>query len=411
LRGDLSEAGYNNGKTRMRAFREGSQAIAEVVSLCKPGVISAYPITPQTHIVEGLAQLVADGKLNSQFVNVESEHSAASVVLGASATGVRVYTATSSQGLFLMAEVLFNIAGMRLPVVLTCANRAISAPISIWNDQQDSVSLRDSGLIQFYAENNQEAVDWHLIAYRLAEDKNVMLAAMVCIDGYLLTHGIEILDMPEQKEIDRFLPPYQPAYKLDVEYPLTLGFLADPDYYMETRFAIQETHKEILKFMPQLFADFSSTFGRNYNFVEKYRLEDAEKVIVAMGSVCGTIKDVVDELRKKGKKVGLLKIWVLRPFPYQDIYNALKGILKIAVLDRALSLGSFAPLASELRALFFGKKKTPKVISSFVAGLGGRDISKESIKQIFRQLNQKEISGKFIDLKPELLQTPLETKT
>lgn len=391
----------------MREFLEGSKAIAKVVGLCKPGVISAYPITPQTHIVEELAQMVADGKLNSQFVNVESEHSAASVVLGGSATGVRVFTATSSQGLFLMAEVLFNMAGMRLPVVLTCTNRAMSAPISIWNDHQDSVSLRDAGLMQFYAENIQEAVDLHLIAYRIAENKDVMLPAMVCIDGYILTHGSEPVDMPEQDKVDKFLPAYEPPYKLDVNNPLTLGFLTDPDYYMETRFAIQETHKEILEHLPGVFADFSSIFGRSYNFVEKYRLEDAEKAIIALGSVCGTIKDVVDELRKKGKKVGLLKISALRPFPVQEIYNALKGIPRIAVLDRALSLGSFAPLFSEIKALFFGKQKSPKVISSFIAGLGGRDITRESVKQIFRQLTQREVTGKFIDLKPELLQEKL----
>lgn len=391
----------------MREFLEGSQAIARIVRLCKPGVISAYPITPQTHIVEELAQMIADGKLNSQFINVESEHSAASAVLGGSATGVRVFTATSSQGLFLMAEVLFNIAGMRLPVVLTCANRAMSAPISIWNDHQDSVSLRDAGLIQFYAENIQETADFHLIAYRIAENRNVMLPAMVCIDGYILTHGIEPVDIPEQEKVDRFLPEYHPSYKLDVDNPLTLGFLADPEYYMETRFAIQETHKEVLKLLPQVFEEFSSVFGRNYNLIEEYRLEDAEKAIVAMGSVCGTIKDVIDELRKKGKRVGLLKISVLRPFPAQEIYNALKGVPRVAVLDRALSLGSFAPLFSEIKALFFGKKKTPKIISSFIAGLGGRDITRESLKQIFRQLNQREVAGKFIDLKPELLQDKL----
>ncbi|MFC1658489.1 pyruvate ferredoxin oxidoreductase [Candidatus Omnitrophota bacterium] len=391
----------------MREFQEGSKAIAKVVSLCKPGVISAYPITPQTHMVEELAQLVADGKLNSQFINVESEHSAASVVLGASATGVRVYTATSSQGLFLMAEVLFNIAGMRLPIVLTCANRAMSAPISIWNDQQDSVSLRDCGFIQFYAENIQEAVDLHLIAYRLAENRDIMLPAMVCIDGYILTHGMETVDTPEQEQVDRFLPAYQAPYKLDVNNPLTLGFLTDPDYYMETRFAIQETHKEILGILPQLFTEFASGFARNYDFIEKYRLEDADKAIVAMGSACGTIKDVVDDLRKKGKRVGLLKISCLRPFPFQDIYNALKGIPRIAVMDRALSLGSLPPLYSEIKSLFFGKKKSPKVISGFVAGLGGRDITRESVKQLFRQLNQREVWGKFIDLKPELLQEKL----
>ena len=230
----------------MKEFVEGSHAIAEIVKLCQPGVISAYPITPQTHIVEDLAQMVADGTLSSQFVNVESEHSAASVVLGASATGVRAYTATSSQGLFYMAEVVFNIAGMRLPVVMTCANRAISAPINIWNDQQDSISLRDAGWVQIYAEDNQEAVDFHLISYRLAEDKRVMLPVMACMDGFILTHGMETLDMPEQEKVDKFLPVYKPLYKLDTENPITMGILADPDYYMEARYAIQETMKQVI---------------------------------------------------------------------------------------------------------------------------------------------------------------------
>src|SRR4030043_393044 len=189
----------------MKQFLEGSLAVAEAVKLCKPGVISAYPFTPQTHIVEELAQMVADGELAAQFVNVESEHSAASVVLGAVATGVRAYTATSSQGLFYMAEVLFNIAGLRLPVILTCANRAVSAPINIWNDQQDSVSMRDTGWIQFYAENIQELVDLHLIAYRVGEDKSMMLPVMVCMDGYILTHGLETVDMPTQEQEDKFL--------------------------------------------------------------------------------------------------------------------------------------------------------------------------------------------------------------
>ena len=236
----------------MKEFLEGSHAIAEVIKSCKPGVISAYPITPQTHIVEGLAQMVSDGQLKSQFVNVESEHSAASVVLGGSATGVRVYTATSSQGLFYMQEVVFNIAGMRLPVVMTCANRAISAPINIWNDQQDSISLRDAGWLQIYAENNQEAVDFHLIGYRLAEDKRVMLPVMVCMDGFILTHGMEAVDMPEQEKVDKFLPPYAPLYKLDPAQPISMGLLADPDYYMETRFAIQETMKESLGYLSDI---------------------------------------------------------------------------------------------------------------------------------------------------------------
>jgi len=389
----------------MKEFLEGSHAIAEVIRSCKPGVISAYPITPQTHIVEDLAQMVSDGQLKSQFVNVESEHSAASVVLGGSATGVRVYTATSSQGLFYMQEVIFNIAGMRLPVVMTCANRAISAPINIWNDQQDSISLRDAGWFQIYAENNQEAADFHLIAYRLAEDKRVMLPVMVCMDGFILTHGMESVDMPEQEKVNKFLPDYDPLYKLDPTKPISMGLLADPDYYMETRFAIQETMKEGLGYLSDISKEFNSVFGRDYKdlLVEEYQLKDAEKVIVAMGSVCGTIKEAVDEQRQKGKKVGLLRIITYRPFPYARVYETLKNVAKVAVLDKAVSLGAYAPVAVEIKAAFYGKKKGPKVVSSFVAGLGGRDITLESIHEIFRRLSAKEVNSDFIDLKPELL--------
>lgn len=393
----------------MKEFLEGSIAVAEVVRLCKPAVVSAYPITPQTHIVEELSQMVASGKLNCQFVNVESEHSAASVVLGAVATGVRAYTATSSQGLLYMAEVLFNFGGMRLPIVLTCANRAISAPINIWNDQQDSVSLRDCGWIQLYAEDIQEAVDLHLIGYRVAEDKSMMLPVMVCMDGFILTHGIETVDIPDQEAVDKFLPAYQPLYKLDVDNPLTLGPLADPDYYMETRYAVQATLMDALKFIPKVMQEFSRVFGRKpLGLAEEYLTKDAERVIVAMGSVCGTIKEVIDELRAKGKKVGLLKLVAYRPFPAQEIYEALKGIPKVGVLDKALSLGSYAPLASEVKAAFFGKKKQPQAISSFVAGLGGRDITKDTIKEMFRLLTAKEKACEFVDLKPELLKENYE---
>lgn len=389
----------------MKEFVEGSHAIAQIIKLCRPGVISAYPITPQTHIVEDLAQMVANGELNSQFVNVESEHSAASVVLGGSATGVRVYTATSSQGLFYMQEVVFNIAGMRLPVVMTCANRAISAPINIWNDQQDSISLRDSGWVQIYAENNQEAVDFHLIAYRLAEDKRVMLPVMVCMDGFILTHGMETLDLPEQEKVDKFLPKYNPLYKLDPAEPISMGLLADPDYYLETRFAIQETMKDVIGYLGQISGQFNTVFGRDYQdlLVEEYQTKDAEKVIVAMGSVCGTIKEVVDEQRAKGKKVGLLRIIAFRPFPYARVYEALKNVSKIAVLDKSVSLGAYAPIAVEMKAAFYGKKKAPQVVSSFVAGLGGRDITLESVREVFRRLSAKEVNSDFIDLKPELL--------
>ncbi|HAH19847.1 MAG: pyruvate ferredoxin oxidoreductase [Omnitrophica WOR_2 bacterium GWF2_43_52] len=402
----------------MRELLEGSEAVAEAVRLCKPGVVSAYPITPQTHIVEGLAAMIADGKFTSQFVNVESEHSAASVVLGSVATGVRSFTATSSQGLLLMAEVVFNIAGMRLPVIMTCANRAISAPLNIWNDHQDAITVRDSGWIQMHAENIQEALDLHIQAYRIGESPKIMLPVMVNMDGFILTHGLEVVDVPTQAQVDSFLPAYTPLYKLDVNNPLTFGPLVDPDYYMEARYAIHQTHKDVLKLIPLVKDEFQKVFGRpTGGLIEGYRIDDAEKVIVAMGSVCGTIKDVVDSLRSKGKKVGLLKIITYRPFPADAIYQALKDIPKVAVLEKAVSLGSYSPVLTEIRSAFskpegsglasysqsHGKKKSP-VISGFVIGLGGRDITIDSIKEVYKRLGPKPISEEYIDLKPELLE-------
>jgi pyruvate ferredoxin oxidoreductase alpha subunit len=265
--------------------------------------------------------------------------------------------------------------------------------------------LRDAGWIQLYAENNQEVVDFHFMGYRLSEDKSIMLPVMVCMDGFILTHGLEPVDIPTQQEVDKFLAPYQPLYKLDPADPITMGPLASPEYYLEARFAIQETMKDVLNMIPKVSQEFRNIFGRDYKdcLVEEYQTKDAEKVIVAMGSVCGTIKEVVDQLRAKGKKVGLLKIIAFRPFPYLKVYEALKNIPRVAVLDKAVSLGAYAPLAVEIKAAFFGKKKSPKVISSFVAGLGGRDITIHSIKEVFSRLTTKELIQEFIDLKPELL--------
>ncbi len=393
----------------MRKFLQGSEAVAEAVKLCKVGVIAAYPITPQTPIPETLAKMVADGKLKAEFINVESEHSAASFVLGATATGVRSYTATSSQGLLYMGEVIFNIAGMRLPVILTCTNRAVSAPINIWNDQSDSMALRDSGSIQFYCENHQELVDLHIQAYRIAEDKNIMLPVMVSMDGYILTHGFEVVDVPSQEDVDKFLPPLNLKHKLDVENPLTLGFLADPEYYMETRYAIQKTHEGVLKFIPQVVREFEGVFGRRSGgLVECYRLEDAEKVIVACGSVCGTIKETIEEARRKKKKYGLLRIITYRPFPLQEIYKALKDKPQIAILEKAVSLGAYGPLYTEIKMLFSQKDnkklKREKRICGFIAGLGGRDITKDTISYIFKRLSQKQVDCEFVDLKPEYIE-------
>ncbi|MBF8304124.1 MAG: Pyruvate ferredoxin oxidoreductase [Dehalococcoidia bacterium] len=241
---------------------EGSQGIAEAVALCRPQVIAAYPITPQTHIPQELADMVANGKLKAEWVNVESEHSAASVVLGASATGVRVFTASSSQGILLMSEVLFNIAGMRLPVVMVCVNRSVSAPLNIWNDQQDSISQRDTGVIQLYAEDNQEAADLVYQAYRIAEDHRVLLPVMVCLDGYVLSHAWETVDIPSQAQVDSFLPPFKPLYKLDPENPLSFGMYMEPDKYLETRYMIQHTMEQSIGIIQNVAHDFEKTFGR-----------------------------------------------------------------------------------------------------------------------------------------------------
>jgi pyruvate ferredoxin oxidoreductase alpha subunit len=255
-----------------------------------------------------------------------------------------------------------------------------------------------------HAENIQEALDLHIQAYRIAEGPKIMLPVMVNMDGFILTHGLEVVDVPDQEQVDRFLPAYKPLFKLDVENPLTLGPLVDPDYYMEARFAMHETHKDVLKLIPLIKDEFQKVFNRpTGGLIEGYRIDDAEKVIVAMGSVCGTIKDVVDRLRSKGKKVGLLKIVTYRPFPAEAIYQALKDVPRVAVLEKAISIGSYSPVLSEVRSVFSGKKKSP-VVSGFVIGLGGRDITIDSIKEVFKNLTAKPVSEQFIDLKAELLE-------
>ncbi|UCD14927.1 MAG: pyruvate ferredoxin oxidoreductase [Candidatus Omnitrophota bacterium] len=385
----------------MKKFLEGSWAVAEAVKSCRPGVISAYPITPQTHIVEHLAKFVADGQINAESINVESEHSAASVVLGSQAVGVRSFTATSSQGLLLMAEVVFNIAGMRLPVMMVCANRAISAPINIWNDQQDSISLRDAGWIQFYAENNQEAVDLIIAGYKIGETPKIMLPVMVCVDGFILTHGMETVDMPSQADVDKFLPSYKPPFKLDVDNPMSLGLLADPSVYTETRYAIHKTLEDVLEIIPKISRDYKSVFGReSLRLVEEYKLDDADVAIVALGSVCGTIKDVIDKEREQGRKVGLLKIVTYRPFPKESIYKALKNIPYIGILDRNISLGSDGAVYTEIRSLF---SEPSKKISGFVAGLGGRDIPQDTVKEMIRLTKEEVNNCKFMDLDTRIL--------
>ena len=285
---------------------EGSHAVADVVAMCRPNVISAYPITPQTHIVEALADIVGQGKLDAEFVNVESEFAAASVVLGASAAGARSYTATTSQGLLLMTEVVYCIAGMRLPIVMTCANRAISAPLNIWNDQQDSMTVRDAGWIQLHAEDNQEAADLHMQAFKIAEKTN--LPVMVCMDGFILTHAFEPVDLPDQKQVDDYLPPFKPRYIVDPRWPRGIGLYADPRFYMETRYILHRALEKSEETIREVSAEFTKTFGRaSGGLVRPYKLDGADLVIVTMGSVTGSVKEMIDRLEAKGKRVGLLQ--------------------------------------------------------------------------------------------------------
>ncbi len=388
----------------MKEFLEGAVAIARTVANCKPAVISAYPITPQTHIVEELASLIANGKLKAEFINVESEHSAASCVLGASATGVRVYSSTSSQGLLLMAEVLFNAAGMRLPIVMCCVNRAVSAPINIWNDQQDIMTVRDAGLILLFAETIQEACDLHVQAFKIAEDQNIMLPCIVNIDGYILSHGYEPVEIPQQELVDKFLPPYNPLYKLDVNNPLTLGPLVGPEWYLETRYAIQETlNNEVKKKIVEVADEFTKIFGRkSYGLYEEYKTEDAETIFVTIGSIAGVIKEVVDELRQQNEKVGLLRIISYRPFP-DEISKILLKSKRVIVLEKCISLGAKGPVFTDVVSSLYTQginngNKLP-VVNNYICGLGGRDVSKEEIIEVYKD---KEVF-KFIGVKKENL--------
>ena len=386
----------------MRKVVEGSTAVAHAIKMCRAQVIAAYPITPQTHIVQELSEMVANGELNAEYVRVESEHSAASAVLGASAVGARAYTASSSQGIMLMAEVLFNIAGMRFPVVMTTANRAISAPINIWNDQQDSMSVRDSGWIQLYAEDNQEALDLHLQAYRIAEDARVQLPVMVCMDGFVLTHSYEPVDLPDQEAVDRFLPPYRPTRKLDPAEPRTFGMYAE-EGYTETRYAIQSAMETAKGVIEEVAGDFERSFGRaSGGLLQTYRTDDAEMVLMGTGSILGLLKSVVDELRAEGQKVGALKLVSFRPFPKDALARALGHVKKVAVFEKALSLGGTGIVAADLRSGLHGYAPFPQV-SSFIVGLGGKDITAGTIRKAVEMARAGYVDGGFMELDEEFL--------
>jgi len=387
----------------MRKLIEGSMAVAESIRLCRPHVVAAYPITPQTHIVENLSQMVADGDLKAEFINVESEFGAASVVLGACAVGARAYSTTTAQGLLLMAEVLYNLAGMRLPVVITCANRAVSAPINIWNDHSDAMVIRDSGMIMLFAEDSQELMDIHPQAYKIGENPEIMLPVMVNMDGFILTHAFESVELLDQKAVDDFLPPYNPEIKLDPAKPITMGTLAEPRWYMETRYKIAETLDDAIPAIKKTAEEFKAKFGRWYgDLIDTYRLDDAKYAFVAMGSLIGTLKDVVDDLRAKGEKVGILKIRSFRPFPYAMIRDVCRDVKQLIVFDKSYSYGWGSILQNELRNCFYGQKHTP-LISGFVVGLGGRDIPPKSLISAYNMTKDKEMLNEFVDINHELV--------
>lgn len=353
----------------MKKTIEASMAIAEAVKLCRPLVIPMYPITPQTHIVERLSDFINDGDLDAEMIHVESEHSAISAAIGVIATGARVFTATASQGIALMHEILFIVSGLRLPIVMVVANRALSAPINIWNDQQDSISERDSGWLQFYAESAQEALDLTIMSYKIAEDHKVLLPVMVCIDGFVLSHLFEQVDMPSQKEVDSFLPSFKPYFSLDPAKPITIGPIGFPKHFQLFKKQQQDAMLKSLSVIKKVQNDFYKKFKRKYSLIESYKLKGAKTVIVGMGTLCGTARVAVDEM----KNVGLVKITCFRPFPKKELIKALKG-KKVVVIDRNISFGMEGALVTELKSIL------PNV-KGVVTGLGGKDITKDILKK------------------------------
>lgn len=387
---------------------EGSYAVAHAVKVCKPNVISAYPITPQTHIVEDLAQFVADGEMNCEYMNVESEFSAISALIGASAVGVRTYSSTTSQGLALMHEALFNASGMRLPIVMTVVNRALSAPINIWNDQQDSISQRDAGWIQLYAEDVQESADMIPQLFKLSEDPEILLPSMACMDGFILSHVYEPVILLEQGLTDEYLPPYSPEFMLDPKNPMSFGAFADPSTYTEFRYKQEKAMGVALKKIEEIANEFRDIYGRYYGgLIEGYMLDDAEIVIMAMGSVIGTIKDTIDELRHDGESVGLLKVRTFRPFPAEAIRKTLKNAKVIVTLDKNISIGkNEGALCTEVKACLYNTDFRIPVIG-LMLGHGGRDIPMFTIKKIVSKAKLAEkgmfVESEFADLRKELI--------
>jgi pyruvate ferredoxin oxidoreductase alpha subunit len=374
---------------------EGSIAIAEAVKLANVDVVAAYPITPQTHIVERLAEYVANGELNADYIPVESEHSAMSACLGSSAVGARTFTATAGQGLELMHEVLYVASSSRLPIVMAVADRALSGPLNVWGDHSDSMATRDCGWIQIFAENAQQAFDLVICAFRIAEDSKVLFPTMVHVDGFHLSHVIEPLYLLEQEKVNKFLPRYSHPYALNPDKPLTVGAFGPPNVYTEAKKAQDTALRASKKVILDVWQEFNKLTGRNYSPVEYYKADDADILLLTMGSYSETAMIAIDNIREKGEKVGLVRLRLWRPFPFDEFRQAVAQAKTLIVLDRALSLGGpSGPVCSEIQSTLYPLATKPKVIS-FIGGLGGRDMSASTFENMIRLGIKKSEQGRL----------------
>lgn len=384
---------------------EGSKAVAHTVGACRPQVVSAYPISPQTHIVEEISRMVKAGELpGCEYVNVESEFSAMSACIGASAVGARTYTATASQGLLFMVEAVYNASGLGLPIVMTVANRAIGGPINIWNDHSDAMSQRDSGWLQLYAMDNQEAADLHVQAFRIAEE--LSLPVMVCMDGFILTHAVEQVDVPVSEDVARFLPPYEPRVVLDPEAPISIGAMVGPEAFTEVKYLAHHKQMQALSLIPKVQEEFRAIFGRDSGgLMHEYRTEDAETIVVCLGSVTGTMRDVVDTRRAAGEKIGVVSLVSFRPFPRVAVRKALENATTVITLEKAFSVGIGGIVASHIRTALADLGITQYEL---IAGLGGRDITQASLHDYLDKVKAGEMKYfKFLDLNRELVDREL----
>jgi len=384
-----------------RVGTEASFAIADAAKLADVDVVAAYPITPQTHIVERLSELVADGELDAEFVCVESEHSAMSACLGSSAAGARTFTATAGQGLELMHEVLYIAASSRLPIVMTVANRALSGPLNVWGDHSDVMAVRDCGWIQYFTENAQEVFDLTLCAFKIAEDPKVLFPVMVHLDGFHVSHVVEPLEELEQDDLDGFIPQIALPHPLDPNRPVSVGCFGPPVIYSECRKAQEEALRPTKETIVNVWKEFGDRFGRLYKPVETYRTEDAETLFVAMGSFTETARLAIDSLRDKGEKAGLIRLRLWRPFPFEEFRDAVSGAKNLIVFDRALSYGGpGGPVCCEIRSALYREKERPAIVN-FIGGLGGRDITPQQFEDMYHR--GREIIEKNLDIEYETI--------